>query len=168
MIATEKKVQQALQFLRHDAKSLLKNLSPDMKPLWGKMTPQHMIEHLIWVLDGSSSMTQLKISNAPTIRKMRPLIRRFVLSSIRLPKNIQLSKTKTDLLPLKNESFEAAKQHLIRSIDNALEIFLTAENFSNNHPFAGAFNGHQWIVFHKKHFTHHFSQFGLLKRSLFV
>ena len=27
--------------------NILKNLAKDAKPLWGKMTPQHMIEHLI-------------------------------------------------------------------------------------------------------------------------
>jgi hypothetical protein len=168
MIPNEKKVQQALQFLRHDALQLLNNLHEDTQPVWGRMTPQHMLEHLMWALDGSSSSSQLKVAQSPTLQKMRPLIRGYVLSSIRLPKNISLSKTKKDLLPLKNESFEAAKKKLQISITNALEVFLNNQQFQNNHPFAGPFNSKQWIIFHRKHFIHHFTQFGLLPQKMFV
>jgi len=168
MFSNEKKVQQALHFLRHDVKHLLKNLDADTKPVWGRMTPQHMLEHLMWALDGSSSSSQLKVANSPTLQKMRPLIRSYVLGSVRLPRNVQLSKTKKDLLPLKNESFEAAKKKLEISIDNALEVFLNNQQFQNNHPFAGPFNSKEWIIFHRKHFIHHFTQFGLLKRRFFV
>jgi len=30
------------------------------------------------------------------------------------------------------------------------------------HPYYGNLNYEQWLLLHSKHFTHHFSQFGLM------
>jgi len=41
--------------------------------------------------------------------------------------------------------------------------FLTKNtDFRAVHPFFGELTAEQWLLFQKKHFTHHLSQFGLL------
>ena len=39
----------------------LKNLKADQKPLWGKMTPQHMVEHLYKTVQASINEISIKI-----------------------------------------------------------------------------------------------------------
>src|SRR5688572_1609575 len=44
-------------------KEVLNKLKPDAKPLWGKMSPQHVVEHLAWVLRISSGKEEVKLYN---------------------------------------------------------------------------------------------------------
>ena len=44
---------------------LLNKLDPQQKPLWGKMTPQHMLEHLILAVQMSNSKLKPECFNPP-------------------------------------------------------------------------------------------------------
>jgi hypothetical protein len=166
MKLSDKKVQTALRFLETDSKQLLAQLTAETKPVWGTMTAQHMLEHLIWAFEGSASEKSLKLAQTSFLKTVRPVLKSYVLSDIRLPRNVKLSKTKKTI-DLKLENFEAARNQLNSSIDKAVNIFLSQPQKLNNHPFAGAFHSAQWLVFHRKHCIHHFTQFGLLQKTNF-
>jgi hypothetical protein len=134
-------------------------LRVNTKPLWGKMTPQHMVEHLILAMRMSSGKLKLECFNPP---EKLPALKRFLMSSRPLPKLFVNPAIGEKLLPLEYSSLEEAKNILNQEIIDYLNHFeLNPEVKTVNVTF-GELNKEEWDVFHKKHFLHHFSQFGLL------
>ena len=60
------------------------------------------------------------------------------------------------------EEIEQLKTELIDSTNNMLNFLTNKTDFRAVHPFFGELNSEQWLLFQKKHFTHHLSQFNLL------
>jgi hypothetical protein len=134
-------------------------LRVNTKPLWGKMTPQHMVEHLILAMRMSSGKLKLECFNPP---EKLPALKRFLMSSRPLPKLFVNPAIGEKLLPLEYSSLEEAKNILNQEkIDYLNHFELNPEVKTVNVTF-GELNKEEWDVFHKKHFLHHFSQFGLL------
>jgi hypothetical protein len=66
-------------------------------------------------------------------------------------------------IPFEFSSLAEAKENLNKELD-------AFETYHANHPDAlfvqprlGKLNYKEWIIFHNKHFTHHFKQFGLVE-----
>ncbi len=138
---------------------LLNDLDPQQKPLWGKMTPQHMVEHLILAVQMSNGKLKLECFNPP---EKIPTLKRFLMSSRPMPKLFVNPVIGEDLRPLEYSSLEEAMGKLNNEIDDYALFF---ENNPDANPINvtfGELNEEEWDVFHKKHFTHHLSQFGLL------
>lgn len=138
---------------------LLNKLDPQQKPLWGKMTPQHMVEHLILAVQMSNGKLKLECINPP---EKIPTLKRFLMSSRPMPKLFVNPVIGADLRPLECSSLEEAMGKLNNEIDDYALFF---ENNPDANPINvtfGELNEEEWDVFHKKHFTHHLSQFGLL------
>ena len=138
---------------------LLEKLDPHQKPLWGKMTPQHMVEHLILAMQMSNGKLKLECINPP---EKIPTLKRFLMSSRPMPKLFVNPFIGEDLRPLENSSLEEAMAKLKNEV-NDYELFF--ENNPGVKPVNvtfGELDEEEWNFFHKKHFTHHLSQFGLL------
>ena len=128
-------------------------------PLWGKMTSQHMVEHLILAMRMSSGKIKLECFNPP---EKLPALKRFLISSRPLPKLFVNPTIGENLLPLEYSSLEEAKKILNQEITDYLKYFeLNPEAKTVNVTF-GELNKDEWDIFHQKHFAHHFSQFGLI------
>ena len=54
-----------MNMLTNNYLMLLNKLDPQLKPLWGKMTPQHMVEHLILAVQMSNGKLKLECFNPP-------------------------------------------------------------------------------------------------------
>ena len=67
-----------------------------------------------------------------------------------------------DLLPLEYSSLEEAIDKLTNEIDDYVSFFENNPNANLVNVTFGELNKKEWDVFHKKHFTHHLSQFGML------
>ncbi len=139
--------------------TLLNKLDPQQKPLWGKMTPQHMVEHLILAVRMSDGKLKLECINPP---EKIPTLKRFLMSSRPMPKLFVNPVIGKDLRPLENSSLEEA----IGKLKNEMNDY---ELYFKNNPGAkpvnvtfGELDKEEWTLFHKKHFTHHLSQFRLL------
>ncbi len=138
---------------------LLKKLDPQKKPLWGKMTPQHMVEHLILAVQMSNRKLKLKCFNPP---EKIPSLKRFLMSSKPLPKLFVNPLIGDNLLPLEYSSIEEALEKLKTEIDDYVKFFDNNPSAKAVNVTFGELNREEWDVFHKKHFTHHLAQFGLL------
>lgn len=146
------------EFITNDAFRFLESLSAIQKPLWGIMTPQHMVEHLIYILENSSDKRQLNLM-IPKDKVERS--KAFLMSNRSLPVNFKFPLLPQDgLVALKFENLEAA----IAGIKNELDYFLSyldRDGFAEVvHPFYGALNKEELLTFQFKHFTHHLRQFG--------
>lgn len=139
--------------------SVIQNLAEDTKPLWGKMTPQHMIEHLILSVKMGSGKIKVECFNPP---EKIPTLKRFLQSSRPLPQNFINPIIGDKLLPLEYSSLDEAVTVLKNEIHDYEKFFAENPTAILTNATFGDLNKEEWDIFHDKHFTHHLKQFGLL------
>ena len=138
---------------------LLNKLDPKQKAHWGKMKPQHMVEHLILAVQMSNGKLKLECFNPP---EKIPTIKRFLMSNRPMPKGFVNPVIGPDNLPLNYSSLDESKKKLEEEIEDYYRFFEENPDVRPVNVTFGELNKEEWDVFHKKHFTHHLSQFGLL------
>jgi hypothetical protein len=136
----------------------LQKLKEDQKPIWGKMTPQHMVEHLYKTIQASINEITLKIYSE---ERRIPVFKKLFFGDRPFPKEFMNPAIGPDLLALEFSDLQSA----IEELEN---IFIRYEKFFNEnsdiktiHPVFGLLTKDEWDTFHQKHFKHHLSQFGL-------
>ena len=137
---------------------LLKRLKADQKPLWGKMTPQHMVEHLYKAMQASVNEISLNIF---TEERKIPVLKRLFLGEKALPKEFINPAIGPGLMELEFKNMEAATLELQNILERYERFFENNPDIKTAHPTFGYLTKKEWDVFHQKHFIHHFSQFGL-------
>jgi len=123
------------------------------------MTPQHMVEHLIFALQMSNGKLKLECFNPP---EKIPSLKRFLMGNRPMPKLFVNPVIGEELHPLECSSLEEAIGKLKKEIDDYVLFFENNHDAKPVNVTFGELNKEEWNVFHKKHFTHHLSQFGLL------
>ena len=137
----------------------LENLKSDSKSEWGIMTAKQMLIHLIQ----SNKMMQLENTKLLIKEKYTEKAISFLYTDrpisrgIEIPKNIGYNFE--DVI---SENIEELKKELINSTNIMLTFLTKNPDFKATHPFFGELNSEQWLLFQRKHFTHHLNQFGLL------
>ena len=137
---------------------ILENLEEKKSASWGKMTPQRMIEHLsdcIYMSCGIGNH-ELLIPEEK-IKGMQA----FLISDKEMPQNIQVPFAKENT-PLRNTDIELALDEFTMAWVDFEEIYSEDSKKTALHPYYGNLNYEQWLLLHSKHFTHHFTQFGLM------
>lgn len=134
-------------------------LTPDRPPLWGKMSPQHMVEHLETVMRVSNGELTVRVV---TPEDRVPLVRRYLLADRPFGRNIKNPLLGDGLIPLRHADLEAAKARLREEVERFHSYFAEHPDATPHHPAGGPLNRMEWLIFHTKHMRHHFSQFGLL------
>lgn len=142
-----------------DKIKLLDKLKPDTKQLWGKMSAQHMIEHLILAVRMSNGKLIVKCFNPP---EKIPTLKRFLISGRPLPKEFINPIMGEGLLQLEYKSLEEAIKFLELEVNDYNSYFEKNPDAILVNATFGELNKQEWDVFHEKHFTHHLSQFGLI------
>jgi hypothetical protein len=138
---------------------ILLALKKDEKPLWGKMSPQHMVEHLILAVQMSNGKLIFECFNPA---EKIPTLKRFLMSSRPMPKLFVNPIIGEDLRLLKYSSLEEAMGKLKNEIDDYKLFFKNNPDVKPVNATFGELNKEEWDVFHEKHFIHHLNQFGLL------
>ena len=142
--------------------NLLNKLHKDTKPVWGKMTAQHMVEHLIYSFKMSTGEIKVECFNEPA---KLPALKKYLMSSRPLPKDFVNPVIGPDVLPLEFISLQEAVLELEKRVNKYYDFFKNnPEALTINMTF-GQLNKEEWDVFHEKHMTHHFSQFGLISKE---
>lgn len=139
---------------------LLKELNTTQEALWGIMTPQHMVEHLI---------VSMKMSNGGFIIPCRtpkeeiPKYKEIVLNpAIDMQKGIKAGGME-GLLELRFPTMEAAIEKLGTEIDKFHQYFNDNPGLLVVNPAVDEIGYDDWVIFHNKHFKHHLAQFDLIK-----
>ena len=136
----------------------LKRLIPDQKSLWGKMTPQHMVEHLYKTVQASINEIELPIYSEE--RKI-PVLKKLFMGERPFPKEFINPAIGPDLMILEFKNLEEAKLELENVISRYERFFENNPDAKTVHPVFGLLTKQEWDIFHRKHFKHHLSQFGL-------
>ena len=134
-------------------------LKPDQKPVWGKMSAQHMIEHLILAVKMGNGKLKLDCINPP---EKLPTLKKFLMSDRPMPKGFVNPAIGSDNLPLNYSSIDEARNKLKEEIEDYYHFFEENSDAKPLNVTFGELNKTEWDQFHKKHFTHHLEQFGLL------
>jgi len=146
-------------FLLKDVTTLIEALKSDTQPLWGVMTPQHMVEHLIFV-----TKVTLKRYGDPEAEYAahQAKMKAFIEGERTFPKNITPLNAKPDLKPLRFNNLDEA----ITALKETLQKYYA---FNEANPGFKSYNSHMGELdfkltekFHYKHYKHHLEQFNLL------
>ncbi|MCD6069079.1 MAG: oxepin-CoA hydrolase / 3-oxo-5,6-dehydrosuberyl-CoA semialdehyde dehydrogenase [Bacteroidetes bacterium] len=144
-----------------ELKATLNKLNEYAEPVWGKMTPQHAIEHLTTTLPIATGKREMKQVTTPEealafkarlIGTMEPFARGI--------KSVMMGDEPPAYL---HPNLQSAKDELLKEVEefNAL----VSKNPTGNavHPRMGQLSWEEWTRFFNKHFTHHFTQFDIIK-----
>ncbi|MGC6284376.1 MAG: hydroxymethylglutaryl-CoA reductase, degradative [Polaribacter sp.] len=149
-----------VQFQDEDkVRSLLFNLSEDTTALFGRMSPQQMIEHLSGVVQISNQNWKVNafVEDDKAARR-KP----FLDTDGELQIGFKASFLSEDPIPVKFDSLQDSIDDLVQQVKTFDVVFESNKDLIVMHPFFGPLNYEYWCKFHTKHFTHHFKQFGLL------
>lgn len=138
---------------------LLSGLKADTLPSWGRLRAQSMVEHLIENVQATNGKIMATLAESPedALREKQ----QKVLTDFIIPRNaggFSPDATKTT----KYKDLDTAIKQLMEELQDFHEYF-GVEGRTAIHPGFGPMNYHEWIVWHGKHFTHHFRQFGLIE-----
>ena len=147
------------RFLRVVVREAVTTLEADIRPAWGRMTPQQMVEHLTWMFDVSVGAAQVPCFVGEEQQKQ---IRIFLYDEHPSPRNLRNPALAAGLPPLRSPDFAAA----IAAMDLARRRYVDLDESSRRvafaHPVFGPLVHEEWSRFHYKHVFHHLLQFGLI------
>lgn len=139
--------------------SRLKSLTETSQRHFGIMTPQHMVEHLILTI--KLSYGRIKIPEFEPNEKQLLQKQALIYSEITFPRGIRAPGLGEKLLDLRFPDLETSKLQLMKSIEEYEYFFVINPEEKTIHPRFGKLTHLEWELFHKKHFEHHFVQFGI-------
>ncbi len=139
---------------------LLGQLKADTPALWGIMTAQHMVEHLLLPL--KIAKAELKVEIVTPLDKVERVKQIMLLGPSPLKKGFAAPFLPEGQLPLQFENLQTAILKLKEEVSSFVDFYETYQGQVIAHPVFGPLNKEEWYLFQSKHFTHHFTQFGLL------
>ena len=141
-------------------KNTFSKLKPDATPVFGKMTPQHVVEHLTKVVKASCGKFEVKLYL--TTAEAEILKQKLIYSDAELPQGIKNPLLGDDLPVLNHPDLNIALTELFREIKKFENNLLKTPDAKNMHPRMGELKYSEWLTFHNKHFLHHFRQYALV------
>jgi len=141
---------------------LLNDLSENSERKFGEMSPQLMVEHLEEVMQ--NGFGNLKAEDFPEIpqeqlEKLQDWL--YTDKKIRPGAKYPLLK-EGEVLEKKYKNLREAKEKLMETLKEFIIYFRENPQAEKYHPVFGMLNKEMMELFHRKHFTHHFEQFGLI------
>ena len=148
------------KFFYDEMPVLLRDLKTDTPALWGKMNAQQMVEHLAMVVSFSNG----RFVQTPTAEPDRLAYRkmRFFEKDAPMPRNLRVDGQSEEPKPPIFTTLEESKIYLLNQLQRFDDYHAEHPDVQPPHFMMGAFNYAEWVVFHARHFRHHFQQFGLL------
>ena len=145
---------------RKNLNLLLSAIQPETPALWGRMNAQNMIEHLVEAVEYTNGkrVADLRFPADKAIKQRQDLVHSGFVIPSGVPSYL-LDATKTKRF----KDLETAILELNNELD-AFEYFFKIEGITAIHFEFGPMTYKEWTIWHGKHFTHHFKQFGLLNR----
>lgn len=140
---------------REQLKRLLLLINDDTKPLWGKMKPQQMVEHLIESVENTNGKKVTTCDRPPEDAHRSK--QQGVYTDNEIPKNVILG-------PLPDEYIYSDIKSAIAKLMAELKDFdmhFKSPGTTSVHSGFGSMDYDEWLIWHGKHFTHHLKQFSV-------
>ncbi len=140
--------------------SALSKLQDDSPAVWGKMSPQNMIEHISSIVLFSNGRKSIPLLYPE--EKAAAFKAYLIDSDNQFPMNFRAPLIGEEPQPYRFESLDAAKAVLFKELHNYTAYHAENKEAILMHPTLGLLDQREWTIFHNKHFTHHFKQFNLI------
>lgn len=140
----------------------LNGLTETTQANWGKMSPQHMLEHLE---DGILvSLGEPEADQCFTAEENLEKWQDSLYTHRKMPKDFLAPFMNADgsLQELRHKNLDAAKQSFLENLKKFVIYYKENPEAEHMNYVFGKLNKEMWELLHKKHFTHHFEQFGLI------
>ncbi len=134
----------------------INKLTPDTKPLWGKMSVDQMLAHCNVTYELAYENMHPK-PNALMKVFLKLLVKQSVVNEIPYKKNIR---TAPVFIISDHKNFEAEKKRLIGYIKKTQELGANYFDGRESHSF-GKLTKTEWNNMFAKHLDHHLGQFGV-------
>ena len=146
--------------LKHIQKTL-RNLTESSERKFGEMSPQLMVEHLEEVV--RNGFGNLKVEDFPQIpEEQLEQLQDWIYTDHKIRPGAKYPLLKEgDVLEAKYKNLDQAKEKLLETLKEFLIYYRENPSVEHFHPRFGTLNKEMMELFHRKHFTHHFEQFGL-------
>lgn len=142
---------------RQEIRSLLSALKPGATPIWGDMKPQQMIEHLIDQVAYTNGHKPPTLD--VTVEEAKKSKQKWIYTDAIIPRNIILGTLPEQYL---YSDLKVAIEQLLKELSDFDDYYHTP-GITAIHGGFGPLTHSEWIIWHNKHFTHHFKQFGLIE-----
>ena len=146
-----------LSFLKDRYISSLRSISPETKPLWGKMTFQQMVEHMADFIKISSGKTVYTEFVTP-IDKI-PAYKNFIMSEKEFRENTVSPILPEAPLPVRNATIEDALNEVEQELHYFFQVFEKDKLEQSRNPIFGDLDYDENISLLYKHALHHLKQF---------
>lgn len=140
--------------------SALSRLRADTAALWGAMSAQEMVEHLLWGFEASTGVIE---SLCPTSEERRAQVRPFLYSNRSMPHGFESPLLKDGLPVLRFATLAEASAATVAAAQAFLNQSDAAHAVPRTHPLFGPLDWDMWSRNHFKHCVHHLLQFGLIE-----
>ena len=134
----------------------------DTQAAWGEMSPQHMVEHLIFAFRISTGRLEIECH---TPESKRDKLRSFLERDVPMPRGFTNPVTGDTLPALQFESLEEAKKLLKEEVNHFLRYYEEKPEATHINPMFGELGYEMWKKFHFKHCFHHLAQFEVVKET---
>ncbi len=148
-----------MEFFKKTVPESLEKLNEDTERVWGTMSPQAMVEHLVgtWMISNGRAKVDLAVPEDSL-----PKRRAFLFSDKEYARGIPNPVFGGKEQPLRKPDLSAAKEALLKEIDRFFEHHEENPGLIYTHPVFGDLDFEGWLTFQKKHMGHHLRQFGLI------
>ena len=131
-------------------------LTPQSKPVWGKMNVNQNLRHMTMAFDIPTGKLDPTPSKVPPMPKW---LLKFFLLNMQPPKGqantfVEMNMVENNVDP---EVFEAEK----KSLKEAIEKFSKTQSFIPENKLGGKFSRDDWGKLNYNHTDHHLRQFGV-------
>ncbi|MFA6152719.1 MAG: hypothetical protein WC716_15450 [Chitinophagaceae bacterium] len=147
------------EFLRSEFVAALRTINPNTAPLFGKMNPQQMVEHMAEYIRlgyGNPVVTQF-FYTAESVERTRA----FIMSDKPFKENTPNPIMGETPKPIIQPTYEAAIKDAEMAIKELFEAFGKNDKLEVASPFFGILNYEMTIQLLTKHAEHHLRQFGI-------
>lgn len=147
---------------RKNIQKLLNGLTESSKPNWGKMSAQEMLEHLETTL--LYSIGEPEAEKCFTPEEHLEKYQDSLYNHRKMPKDFPAPFLPQDgsLPELKYKNLEQAKDKFLENLQKYQIYYRENPEAEHLHFVFGKLNKEMMELMHRKHFTHHFEQFGLI------
>jgi len=138
----------------------LEALSHSLKPGWGRMTAQQMVEHLLWAVEVSNGTVIVECKVNPRLVER---FKTFLYDNTPTSHEFMNPVLKNGLPQLRCRDVTQAVGMLRDQVDAFAAAPADGTGPLRVHPVFGPLGKEEWSRAHFKHFCHHLLQFGLIE-----
>ena len=141
---------------------IINGLTESTQPQWGKMTAQEMLEHLDKTI--LYSIGQPEAEKCYTPEEHLEKYQDSLYKHVAMPKEFNAPFMPEDgsVPALAYKNLDAAKTAFMEHLKEFVVYYKENPHAEHMNYVFGKLNKEMWELLHKKHFTHHFQQFGLI------